>query len=192
MAQLARIGGRLLPLNDWEGDDFVPGSGGSYVTCMDTSAGRMVAFATNGRIVHDGKVYRRAIRPPDPNGVNYNQMQQAVHDVAHLPLTWSTGWTRAQVNAWLKGRKGLMVTGWYEKIPRAYRHQAGGSFLHEMFVSNKRDGYEFFKQRGTLMRLYDPLDPRLDLRGRTVPTSILWPFLDSSGWMAGYVPLQPL
>jgi hypothetical protein len=42
------------------------------------------------------------------------------------------------------------------------------------------------------MRLYDPLDPRTYKRGRTVPTSILWPFLDDRDWEAGYVPLHHL
>lgn len=177
--------GRKLPRQDWEGDDFTPGARGAYVTCMDTAAGRMVAYATNGRIDKDGKVYRAAIKPPDPNGVNYDQITQAVRDVAHLPLIHSSGWTRGGVTSWLKAGKGLMVTGWYERIPRQYRFQANGSFLHEMFVTH-------INSRGDLMRLWDPLDPRTDLHGRVVPSSILWPFLDSSGWMAGYVPLQHL
>lgn len=187
MAQLARIGGRLLPLNDWEGDDFVPGSGGRYVTCMDTATGRACAFATNGRVDLDGQTYRRAIKPPDPNGVNFYQMAEAVKRInPHLSLIHSTGWTRGAATSWLKARKGLIVTGTYSSIPRAYRHQGGaGTFAHAMFVSH-------FSQDGRMMRLYDPLDPNEKLRGRSVPSSILWPFLDDLDGNAGYIPLHPL
>lgn len=183
---ITTINGRRLPFTDWEGDDFTPGAGGKYVTCMDTATGRMVAFATNGRVTKDGKVYRAAVSPPDPNGTNFYQMEKAVKVVnRNLSLTHHQGWTKAQVIAWLKAGKGLIVIGNYSSIPRMYRFQASATFTHAMFISH-------FNQLGTLMRLYDPLDPRTDLRGRSVPTSILWPFLDDLNWWAGYVPLHPL
>jgi hypothetical protein len=56
--------------------------------------------------------------------------------------------------------------------------------MHAMFITHIA--------RNGAMRLYDPLDPRTDLYGRSVPSSILWPFLQSSGSLAGYVKLQPL
>ena len=66
-----------------------------------------------------------------------------------------------------------------------YRFQASANFGHAMFVSH-------CSQNLRAMLLYDPLDPRTDLRGRTVPLSILWPFMASLGHTAGYVPLQHL
>lgn len=183
---LISINGRKLPFNDWEGDDFTPNARGKYVTCMDTATGRAVAFSTNGRVVHDGKVYRAAVRPPDPNGVNFSQMQSAVKIInPHLSVVYHTKWTKASVTSWLVAEKGLIVTGMYSSIPRMYRHQATANFTHAMFISH-------FNNNATLMRLYDPLNHRTDQRGETVPTSILWAFLDDLNWEAGYVPLHPL
>mgnify|MGYP003401691436 FL=1 len=95
------LNGRKLPHQDWEGNDFVPGSGGAYVTCTDTSAGRMVAYATNGRVVKDGRVYRAALRPPDPNGITLKQAQQAVRSVTGLRLIIPSDWRWADVLAHL-------------------------------------------------------------------------------------------
>lgn len=178
------VNGRKLPLNDWEGDDFVPGAGTHFVTCMDTAAGRAVAFATNGRKDFDGKVYRRAVKPPDHDGINMTQAAQAVHDVAGVQLVQPHGWDRAHVQAWLRAGKGLIIIGRYDTLPRAYRHQATGAFNHAMFVSH-------ISASGNA-RLYDPLNPDTHAYGRIVPASILWPFLDSLGYGVGYVPLQPL
>ncbi len=178
--------GRRLPLNDWEGDDSTPGAGGRYVTCMDTAAGRMVYYATNGRVNHDGKYYRAHVVPPDPNGVNFPQMDDAVKRVnANLDIVYHSNWTRAQVTAWLKRGQGLIIAGRYDTIPRAYRHQASATFMHAVFVSH-------FNRAGTGMRYYDPLNPKTHEYGEHVPTSILWPFLESSGGLAGFVPLHPL
>lgn len=187
MAAITTINGRRIPFTDWEGDDFVPHAPtGKYVTCMDTATGRAVAFSTNGRVDKDGEVYRAAVHPPDPNGVNFDQMEKAVKVInPKLDLVHHTGWTKANVTPWLKAGKGLIVTGIYSSIPRMYRFQANGDFSHAMFITH-------FNKLGTLMRLFDPLDPRLDRRGRTVPTSILWPFLDDLSGNAGYVPLHPL
>ena len=178
--------GRKLPINDWEGDDLTPGAGGRYVTCMDTATGRMVYYATNGRVDHDGKYYRRYVIPPDPNGVNFAQMDDAIHRVnANLDIVYHSNWTRAQTTAWLKAGRGLIVTGLYSTIPRAYRHQRGAEFSHAMFISHMNRDL-------TAMRLWDPLNPDLSGYGEHVPTSILWPFLRSLGSLAGYVPLHPL
>src|SRR4029077_6393416 len=73
--------GRKLPPNDWEGDDFTPGAGGKYVTCMDTATGRMIYYATNGRVDHDGRFYRRFVVPPDSNGINFQQADDMVKRV---------------------------------------------------------------------------------------------------------------
>jgi hypothetical protein len=180
------LNGRTLPKNDWEGDDFTPNAGGHYVTCMDTATGRAMAWSTNGRVDVDGRVVRKNVIPPDANGVGWAEMEKAVPRInSHLELDHKSGWNRTSVGVWLKGQKGLIVIGRYSSIPRMYRHQSAASFTHAMFVTH-------FNQAGTLMRLYDPLDPRLDLRGRSVPTSILWPFLDDLGWQAGWVPLHHL
>ncbi len=180
------LGGRKFPLNDWEGDDFTPGAGGDYVTCMDTATGRMVAWATNGRIVRDGRWYRSQISPPDSNGTNFAQMDTVLHTKLTPPLDiiYASSWNKTDATRQLRMRHGLIVTGIYDRIPRQYRHQRAGDFMHAMFVTHiARDGR---------MRLYDPLDPRTDLYGRSVPSSILWPFLQSSGSLAGYVNLQDL
>ncbi len=178
--------GRLLPPNDWEGDDFTPGAGGKYVTCMDTATGRMVYYATNGRVDHDGRFYRRYVIPPDSNGVNFQQMDEAVKRVnSHLDIVYHSNWTIPQVEAHLKRGQGLIVTGMYDRIPPKYRHQESATFSHAMFISH-------MNRTLTAMRLWDPLDPDLTQYGRHVPTSILWPFLRSLGSLAGYVPLHPL
>ncbi len=180
-------GGRRLPPNDWEGDDATPGAGGAYVTCMDTATGRMIYYATNGRVDHDGKWYRARVEPRDPSGVNFGQMDQVLHDMTPpLDMKYRSGWTQAEVTAHLRRSQGLVVTGRYNTIPRQYRHQGNGAFLHAMFVSH------FDTSGRRVMRLWDPLNPDLDGYGKIVPRDILWDFLNSAGYLAGYVPLQPL
>lgn len=177
--------GRNLPKQDWEGDDFTPGAGGKYVTCMDTAAGRMVAWATNGRINKDGRVYRAAVHPHDPNGITMEQADQAVHTVAGLDIVRPAGWNQATVIAHLRAGKGLIIIGLYSSLPRAYRFQASAAFAHGMFVTHIS---------GSNMRLYDPLDPNTNVYGRVVPASLLWPYLISlpTHYQVGYVPLQHL
>jgi hypothetical protein len=178
--------GRTLPMNDWEGDDRTPGAGGHWVTCMDTAAGRAACWATNGRVCVDGKEVRAHVQPPDPDGISFAQADRALHDInEHLNVLHPEGWDQAKCTAWLKAGKGLIVTGFYTDIPRAYRHQASADFAHAMWVSH-------FDRTGTRMRLYDPLNPDIHERGRNVPTSILWPFLQGRGWQIGYVPLHDL
>ena len=173
--------GRTLPLNDWEGDDATPGAGGSYVTCMDTASGRMLAWATNGRELHDGREVRAHVSPPDHDGINFDQAAQAIHALCGRTLVHQSAWKHPQ--AWLRAGKGLVLIGNYSAIPRAYRWQASANFAHAMFVPYLS---------GPKALLYDPLDPQTHNRGRVVPTAILWPFLESLGWTAGYIPLEKL
>jgi hypothetical protein len=178
--------GRVCPLNDWEGDDFTPGAGRKWVTCMDTSAGRAMAWATNNRVDVDGRTIRRHVQPPDPDGISFEQADRAVQRVnRHCRVEHPHGWTQAKVTSWLRNGRGLIVTGMYDTIPRAYRHQLRADFPHAMFVTH-------FDRTGTRMRLYDPLNPDTTERGRNVPVSILWPFLRSRGFLVGYVPLHPI
>jgi hypothetical protein len=177
---------RIQPLNDWEGDDFVPGAGGHFVTCMDTATGRAAAWATNGRFDVDGRQLRMHVRPYDSNGISFEQAAKALHSMnPYLELIHPEGWDRAKVTAWLRAGKGLIVTGMYSTIPRAYRHQNFADFGHAMFVTH-------CNRQADAMRLYDPLNPDTHARGRHVPMSILWPFLVSRGYQVGYVPLHPL
>ena len=178
---MATYKGRNLPLNDWEGDDNIPGSGGSYVTCMDTATGRMLAYATNGRITRDGKVIRSYVKPADPNGINFDQAAQAVKSMCGRDLVHYSGWLHP--SAWIRQASGLIMIGVYNTIPRNYRWQASADFNHAMFVAYS-DGVNAL--------LYDPLDPQTHNYGRMVPVSILWPFMESLGWTGGYIPLEHL
>jgi hypothetical protein len=143
----------------------------------------MVAWATNGRKDFDGKVYRAAVRPYDPNGLTLDQAAQAVRTVTGLRLVQPPPMNRAEVTAWLRNGHGLVITGMYSEIPRAYRFQAAADFGHAMFATHIS---------GTRVRLYDPLDPATHSYGRWVPASLLWPFLASRGFTVAYVALQPL
>lgn len=177
-----RLNGRLLPRNDWEGDDFTPGAGGKYVTCVDTAAGRMVAFATNGRVNHDGTVYRKAIVPADPNGITLDQVATAVHRLTGLTLV-RPKWTIAQVEAHLRAGRGLVFIGQYAYIPRPYRYQAAADFLHAMFATHlSRSG----------VRVWDPLNPDIHRWGRWVPWSIIRSYIVSGHLDVAYIGLQPL
>jgi len=183
--------GRLLPRNDWEGDDRTPGAGGAYVTCQDTAVGRMVAFATNGRIDKDGKVYRAAHRPYDSDGVSLRQMVGPVKSVAHLTLMTPQGWHWGDALAHLKAGRGLVVDGWYDSLSRPYRYQASADFAHAIWVSH------YTSTSG--MRVWDPLNPDTHGFGRWIPASEIRKFAEKlsarSGAQAlyvGYVPLQPL
>jgi hypothetical protein len=179
---LSTFKGRTLPLNDWEGDD----QPGPWVTCMDTSAGRAMAWATNGRVDVDGKVIRSHVVPKDTDGISFEQVNLAVHAVnEHCSVVHAHGWDQAKVTSWLKAGKGLIVTGFYSSIPRQYRFQTSASFAHAMFVTH-------MSKSGKSIRLYDPLNPDLKGHGKSVPSSILWDFLDSRGYLVGYVPLHDL
>ena len=177
-----RVFGRWLPRNDWEGDDRTPGAKGKFVTCQDTAVGRMVAWATNGRIDEDGKVYREAVPGHDPNGITLLQAQIAVGAVAHLPLIIPKNWGSANVKTHLRYGRGLVLNGMYSAVPRAYRYQKFADFPHAMWVSH-------LTTKG-LIRLWDPLNPDIHAYGRFVPAGVIWGFLISLDYICGYVPLQ--
>jgi hypothetical protein len=184
------LAGRKLPHQDWEGDDFTPGAGGAYVTCTDTAAGRMVAYATNGRIVKDGRVYRSAVRPPDPNGITLAQAQQAVRTVAKLPLV-IPAWDWYELLSHLRAKKGAVVQGWYSGIPRQYRFQLAADFGHAMWISH------YSPAAG--MRTWDPLDANTAHHGQWIPATHVRRFMEELSRRQGtarlftaYVPLQPL
>jgi hypothetical protein len=184
------LNGRKLPHQDWEGDDFTPGAGGAYVTCTDTSCGRMVAYATNGRIDKDGRVYRAALRPPDPNGITLQQAQGAVRRVANLPLI-IPAWDWYALLAHLRAKKGAVVQGWYSAIPRQYRFQAAANFAHAMWISH------YSPTAG--MRVWDALDANTTHHGSWVPARDIRRFMEELSrrenyprLFTAYVPLQPL
>ncbi len=184
------LDGRKLPANDFEGDDFTPGAGGAFVTCQDTASGRMVAYATNGRVDVDGKTYRANLGVPDSNGISFQQVAVAVHRVAGKTLvipgaTPGVGrFGRAAVVAWLTARKGLVVDGYYGSIDRAYRSQAGADFNHAIWFSH------ISPTSGA--RMWDPLNPDIHGYGRWVPVAVLLAFAASLDYLVAYVELEPL
>lgn len=183
--------GRKLPHNDFEGDDFTPGAGGRWVTCRDTSIGRAVAFATNGRVDRDGRVYRAALAHSDPDGITAGQAATAVYAVARLRLFRPPRFSRRKVETHLYAARGLVVDGWYDALPPAVRRQVGDAhFTHSMFTSH------ISRATGN-WRVWDALDRNLDGYGRWIPGAAMWDFLESLAITPGfyrvsYVPLQPL
>lgn len=177
-------GGRFLPKQDFEGDDHTPGALGHWVTCVDSAVGRMVSWATNGRIDKDGSVYRSNLTPPDPDGLTLSQAVIEVSRVAKLRLVLPH-WGQREVLANLVQGHGLIITGVYSTIPAEYRYQASADFSHAMFVC-------YIDSTGLYGRLYDPLDRNLGHYGRWVPMTILFPFIKSGNYRVGYVPLEPL
>ena len=184
------LDGRKLPSQDWEGDDFTPGAGGKFVTCTDTSLGRDVSYATNGRIDKDGRIYRAAVFPHDQNGIDLTQAKQAAKVVANINLVLPF-WDWTDVLAHLKAKGGLIVQGWYSEIPRQYRYQLSSDFGHAMWVSH------YSSTSG--MRIWDPLDQNLTHHGQWVPAPYLRNFLEefkrrlgTRNLLVGYVPLQGL
>lgn len=176
---------RKLPRNDWEGDDFTPGSYGRYVTCLDTSAGRMVAYATNGRIDLDGRAYRAAVVPHDSDGITFNQAYDAVWKLTHLNLIIPMKWTSKNVKTHLRYARGLIVAGNYSTIPRDYRYQARSDFNHAMWISHR-------SEKSGNFRVWDPLNPDRTSYGRWIPEKFVWDFIESLDYLVGYVPLERL
>lgn len=179
-----KVRGRYLPPNDWEGDDFTPGAGGHYVTCMDTAVGRATYWATNGRKDIDGRTIRAHVSPRDPNGITFEQADQALHDLTGLHLIRMPDPTRAKVVAHLRAYKGLVIAGNYWTVPRAYRFQAGAQFRHAIFIPGLNSVNK--------VREYDPLDPRKHAYGTVMPFSVIDDFIASLNYTVAYVPLQPL
>lgn len=185
--------GRKLPHQDFEGDDFVPGSGGDWVTCTDTAAGRMVAYATNGRVNVSGQQIRAAIRPRDPDGITLPQAQQGVRTLTKRHLVIPPAWDWSEVMAHLRARKGLVIQGWYSGIPRMYRFQLRSNFGHAMWISH------YSTSSG--MRVWDPLDPNTTHHGQWIPAKYVRASMEDLArrmdvgpghLYCGYVPLEPL
>jgi len=184
------LDGRKLPHQDWEGDDFTPGAGGRYVTCTDTALGRDIAYATNGRIDKDGRIYRAAITPRDKDGISLPQAKQAAKAVANVNLILPL-WDRSDVLTHLKDKKGLICQGWYSAIPRQYRYQLSSDFGHAIWVSH------YSPTSG--MRIWDALDANLTHHGQWVPATYLRNFLQefshrigTSHLLVAYANLQGL
>src|ERR1035437_3627867 len=175
--------GRKLPHNDWEGDDFTPGAGGKYVTCMDTALGRNIAWATNGKVDLDGRKYRAAL-PGFPVGIDFNDAAIEARKVANKSLLAKYNWDSHQISSWLSHGNGLIIVGWYDALSRPFRYQAYGRFTHAMFVSHQSNA--------SGMRLYDPLNPDTTAYGRWVPPKEIYNFVASWTGAVAYVPLEPL
>lgn len=178
------VNGRKLPPNDTEDDDHTPGANGHYVTCVDTSVGRMVSFATNGTINKDGKTYRSSLPQPDSGGISLKQAAIETLRVAGLRLIIPT-WGVREVTAQLVQCKGLVAIINYASLPRSDRYQDADNFLHCLFISH-------MDTAGTAMRVWDPLNPELVGWGRWIPNSIMMPALFREKYMVAYVPLEPL
>jgi hypothetical protein len=181
--------GRKLPAQDFEGDDATPGANGKWVSCTDTALGRGIAYATNGRIDRDGKVYRAAVPGHDPDGITLHQAAVAARAVADVKLVIPDDWRWAQVLTHLKARRGLIVQGWYAQIPRAFRFQASAEFGHAMWISHLSPT--------SGMRVWDPLDANTTRHGQWVPASAIRVFMEelsrrngTSSLYCAYVPLQ--
>jgi hypothetical protein len=151
----------------------------------------MVAYATNGREDHDGQTYRAAVVPHDADGVRFDQLQPAVLKVAKVKLIVPTSWEWDDVLAHLRAKKGLVLDGWYEALPRAYRYQLKSDFAHAIWASH------FSHTSG--MRIWDPLNPDIHSYGRWMPGTVVRDFLEelqyrmhAGSLYVAYVPLQRL
>lgn len=183
------VQGRKLPRNDWEGDDFTPGAGGQYVTCQDTASGRMLAYATNGRIDLDGKVIRAAILPKDSNGVSLEQVAGAIRRLTKPDRNLERhNMTLGAQRTWLRNFRGLVVDGYYGAIPRAFRYQAGADFFHAVFISHYSPTVLYGKGG---YRVWDPLNPDTTGYGRWYPRDAIEPFMQSLEGLVGVIALEP-
>lgn len=185
------LNGRKLPHNDFEGDDWIPGSGGKWVSCTDSATGRDLAWATNGRVNLDGKQIRAAVHPHDPDGINLMQAKQAVESLTSTTLIVPTDWDWYDVLRHLRLKNGLVVQGWYSELPRDDRFQARADFGHAMFIPYYLPTYG--------MKNYDPLDPNTRHHGSWVKAGAIRAFMEelasregSKGLFCAYVPLQHL
>lgn len=187
------LDGRKLPHQDFQGDDFVPGAGGKWVTCTDTSTGRALAYATNGRVNIDGEQIRAAVRPRDTNGINLRQAKQAVESLTNttvvIPGNW--GWTEVMLH--LRARKGLILQGWYGALPRGERFQLAADFGHAVWASH------YSPTSG--IRVWDGLDANERHHGNWIPARDVRAFVEELArregtgpgrLYVGYVPLQHL
>jgi hypothetical protein len=183
--------GRKIPRNDFEGDDETPGAGGHFVTCTDSALSRMVAWATNGRIDKDGKVYRAAVG--GSSGINLQTAAVAAQKVAGVTLFVPTPgeWDWGRVSSYLMAGNGLIAQGWYDRLPRALRFQDNADFGHAMFFC--------YRSKASGVRNFDPLNPDTTRHGVWIPAANARAFLeDRDGshpefhYRLGFVPMQPL
>lgn len=185
------LDGRKLPHGDWEGDDFTPGAGGHMVTCTDTSTGRMLAYATNGRVNLDGRQIRAAVHPHDPDGINLRQAKQAVESLTDTTLVIPARWDWALLLGHLRAKKGAVIQGWYGALPRGERFQLASDFGHAMWASH------YSPTSG--IRVWDALDANERHHGNWIAAKYIRAFAEelqdrenASGLFVGYVPLQHL
>ena len=187
------LDGRKLPHQDWEGDDYTPGAGGKWVTCTDSSVGRDLCYATNGRVDLDGRQIRAAVIPPDPDGITLVQAKQAVERLTDTTLIVPRDWDWFECLAHLRAKKGLVVQGWYAEIPREYRFQLRCDFAHALFISH------YSPTAG--MRAWDALDANKTHHGSWVPATYIRRSMETlarregvsvGALFCGFVPLQRL
>ena len=176
------VRGRKLPLQDWEGDDPLPVRN---KTCMDSAAGRALAYATNGAVVLDGKQIRAAVIPRDTDGITMTQASQAIHSLTGREIVQHRDWSTAEIKTHLRYARGLIVIGMYSAIPREYRHQPAADFAHAMWVSH------LSAQSGNV-RVWDPLNPRIREYGAWIPLKVILDFLATLDNQCGYIPLETL
>jgi hypothetical protein len=178
------LNGRLLPPQDWEGDDVTPGAGGAYVTCQDTAAGRMLYYSSNGACDLDGKTIRAAIRPPQSDGVSLPQVAGAIASLTSPSRILQSGQRNlVDIRGWLSAGLGLVIDGYYGAIPAPYRHQAFAGFNHALWISN----YE-----PPNYRVWDPLNRDLSSFGEWIPSSAIDPFIRSLSGLCGWITLEPI
>lgn len=183
------LAGRKLPHQDFEGDDWA--SGANFKTCTDTSTGRDLCYATNGRINLDGKQIRAAVHPHDKDGITLPQAKRAVEALTNTTLVIPGDWDWYDVLRHLRLKNGAVVQGWYSKISRQYRFQAKADFGHAFFISH------YSPTAG--MRVWDALDANTTHHGSWVPARDIRASMEelaringAHGLYVGYVPLQPL
>lgn len=174
--------GRRLPLADTERDDATLGAGGKWVTCVDTSVMRDAAWATNGRIVRDGKALRALIH--DSDGISLAQAKIALHKLTALDLITPQGWDWTRVDSWLLAGRGLVAIGRYDALPLADRYQVSADFAHAIFFTHR--------SLASGIRTYDALNPSVKGYGRWLPVSHVRAFIESGGFTLAYIPLQSL
>jgi hypothetical protein len=185
------LAGRKLPHGDFEGDDWA--SGANWKTCTDSATGRMLAYATNGRVNLDGKQIRASVHPHDSDGITLPQAKQAVETLTSMTLVIPPHWQWSELLAHLKARKGAVVQLWYSGISRPYRFQARADFGHAVFISH------YSPTAGSSMRVWDALDANTTHHGQWVPARDIRAAMEelsrrngTTALYVGFVPLQPL
>ena len=152
---------------------------------MDTAAGRMLAFATNGYVTLDGKTIRAAVHPHDSDGITMDQASAAIFALTAREIVQHRGWPLANVKTHLRYARGLIVIGWLDSLPSEYWHQASAHFPHAMWVSHR-------SASTTNWRVWNPLNRDLAGYGEWIPEADMLAFMDTLGNQCGYIPLEPL